>query len=178
MNYLSSSKTCSVTYFWFSSMHLLNSSNSSILPKQGQCILNKRKRKLVIKLWMKMVFWKIVAVLTKFWEALVKNLFYPYGILCVLTKFFLLENRLCSCGILRKLSWTKFWCVYILPLLENLHYVFLYHFWFSWKMWCVLMKELQSTLVISNFHGIDEKVRQSECSRYRVHVFFLLEPNL
>ena len=51
-----------------------------------------------------MVSWKIVCVLTKFRENSPGN-FYLF-----LWYFFLLENRMCSCGILRKLSW-KFWCV-------------------------------------------------------------------
>ena len=69
--------------------------------------------------------WKILCVLTKFWTRSPGNfdLFLWY--------FLLLENRMCSCGILRKLSW-KFWCllVHFASLLESL-YVFLYHFWFS-----------------------------------------------
>ena len=32
----------------------------------------------------------------------------------------------------------------------------------------VTYEYIQSTLVISNSHGTDEKVRHSECSRYRV----------
>ena len=50
--------------------------------------------------------WKVLCVLTKFWTRSPGNfdLFLWY--------FFLLENRMCSCRILRKLSW-KFWCVLV-----------------------------------------------------------------
>ena len=55
--------------------------------------------------------------------------------------FFVLENCMWSCGISRKLS-LNFWCVLVhFAFLENLH-VFLYHFWFSWKIWWILIKEL------------------------------------
>ena len=76
-----------------------------------------------------MVSWKIVSVLTKFWESS------PGKFDLFSWLFFLLENlmcsneiwtrsprnfdlflwyfwRMCSCGILRKLSW-KFWCVLV-----------------------------------------------------------------
>ena len=80
-----------------------------------------------------MVSWKILSVLKKnFEKALLKNLICSYGIyfswkiLCVLAEFW--EN---SPG-----NFDMFW--YILPLLGNL-YVFFYHFWFPWKIWCVLL---------------------------------------
>ena len=119
-----------------------------------------------ICLW-DMISWKIVSVLTKLWE----NSWKIWSVLmvflsprksCVLTKFwtaspgkfdlflryfFHLENCMCSCGILRKLSW-KFWCVLV-------HFAspgkFLYYFWFFWKIWCVLMKEIYLLLENSCF---------------------------
>ena len=111
--------------------------------------------------------WKILCVLTKFWTRshgklvlflwhffLLENLMCSNEILdkiswktwsVLIMFFFLLENRMCSYGILRKLS-RKFWCV-LVHLLENLH-VFLHHFWFSWKIWCVLLKE--SCILLEN----------------------------
>ena len=63
--------------------------------------------------------WKILCVLTNFWTRFLGkfDLFLLY--------FFLLENRMCSCEILRKLSW-KFWCV-------------LLHFASPEKLICVLI---------------------------------------
>ena len=81
--------------------------------------------------------------------------------------FFLLENLMCSNEILDKISW-KIWSVLIIPFPPGKWYVFLrncekvlreilmcsrifclswkiymcYVFWFSWKVWCVLIKEL------------------------------------
>ena len=50
--------------------------------------------------------WKILCVLTKFWTRSPGNfdLFLWY--------FFLLENRTCTCGILRILSWKVYMCSY------------------------------------------------------------------
>ena len=50
--------------------------------------------------------WKILCVITKFWTRS------PWKFDLFLLYFFLLENCMCSCGILRKLSW-KFWCVLV-----------------------------------------------------------------
>ena len=122
-----------------------------------------------------MVSWKIVSVLTQIWESSPGkfDLFlwycsFSWKILCVLTKFWtrfhakfdlflwyflFLENHMCFCRILRKISW-KFWCVLVifLGLLENLMCSFKrimsspgklrisYHNQVSWKIWCVLKK--------------------------------------
>ena len=79
-----------------------------------------------------MLSWKIVSVLQNFelfwkiWSVLMVFLS-PRKSSCALTKFwtrspgkfdlflwsfFLLENCMCSCGILRNLSW-KFWCILV-----------------------------------------------------------------
>ena len=66
--------------------------------------------------------WKILSDLTKFWTRS------PGNFNLFLWYFFFLENRMCSCRILRKLSW-KFWCILV-------------HFASRGKFICVLIKEL------------------------------------
>ena len=79
-----------------------------------------------------MASWKIVCVLTKFWESSPRkfDLFLWY--------FCLLENLMCSKEILDKISW-KFWSVLIIFLPLGKSYVFLQNFEKALrKFWCVL----------------------------------------
>ena len=71
-----------------------------------------------------MVSWKIVSVLTKFWESSPGkfDLFFWY--------FFLLENLMCSNEILDNISW-KIWSVLIIFFPPGKSYVFLAEFWES-----------------------------------------------
>ena len=99
------------------------------------------------------VSWKIISVITKFWESS------PGKFDLFLWYFFLLENLMCSNEIFDKISW-KIWSVLMVffspgksyvflrnfekAILENL-YVFLYHFWFSWKKMVCSYKRIMSS---------------------------------
>ena len=94
-------------------MHLHNASLDSIIIlsflifSQGKIsMVQKHPTRQFCKISGGMVSWKIVCVLTKFQESSTGKFDLS------LWYFFLLENRMCSCGILRILSW-KFWSVLI-----------------------------------------------------------------
>ena len=81
--------------------------------------------------------WKILCVLTKFWTRSPGKF---WSVLYDISSSW----KMCSCVILRKLSW-KFWCVHSIFCLSWKIYVFLYNFWFSQKIWCVLYKRIMSS---------------------------------